>query len=663
MAYSAHSREDSHSSYYPRAPVSNSRHASPEAELEDHSQTHGKHDSASALSDGHRTSSSAGAGEASAQQHTSNGSSGTTTVTGLYDGASPFFGSSGIHSSSTRRFPSPYGTPVSTPGAGGFYPPLSISSSLQANGSRSPYPPYIQQQSLLNRTQHHNYAHDTQQGLHNPVIAPSYLQQQHHSNHPSSSANMQHSVFANGVSTLVHSNVNISQGSPSNVLVTAVDSALGEIDDDDEEEDGEEDSSAEDESSFGDDPAFQEDTLDTNTRKRRRKAGSTQIVKGSTANVKKVKAEDGAPATKANRKGKGKADMPVKDDADSKSKSTRGSKACTVCRRLKMRCEPAPDGDESKCKRCRAGGHECVFEESQRGRRKNIKADAMAKSIRNMENTLETVLKAIATGNTHTVAGMSLGVDGNLIAATSQSAPAPAPTISPQPSATPQVNLSSLPNIDPSLTKVAYPSISPGHHARSAEGDLMSNGLPDGFSNTAPTSHGVFQIKTEESLNGGNGQGGSPALRLHSLPEPENTWAPLGLLAEASLENNQSKRRRSTFTASDLPNNLSAMDEIRQARAREGEDRTGDTGKLGVANDAYFQPGPFNSTSYLLLRGLSLCVTRCPTVLPLRQLMIDKNLPSPLLTERIITVEEAVMLFNLCVHIKLSSLLLAPLTI
>lgn len=35
------------------------------------------------------------------------------------------------------------------------------------------------------------------------------------------------------------------------------------------------------------------------------------------------------------------------------------------------------------------------------------------------------------------------------------------------------------------------------------------------------------------------------------------------------------------------------------------------------------------------------------SVLPLRQLMIDKNLPSPLLTEKIITVEEAVSLFNL----------------
>ena len=40
----------------------------------------------------------------------------------------------------------------------------------------------------------------------------------------------------------------------------------------------------------------------------------------------------------------------------------------------------------------------------------------------------------------------------------------------------------------------------------------------------------------------------------------------------------------------------------------------------------------------------------------MRQLMIDKNLPSPLLTEKIITIEEAVQLFNLWVaHERISA--------
>jgi hypothetical protein len=42
------------------------------------------------------------------------------------------------------------------------------------------------------------------------------------------------------------------------------------------------------------------------------------------------------------------------------------SSACTVCRRLKMKCVGA---DNPPCKRCVTGGHQCVFEESNRGKR------------------------------------------------------------------------------------------------------------------------------------------------------------------------------------------------------------------------------------------------------------------------------------------------------
>ena len=41
-------------------------------------------------------------------------------------------------------------------------------------------------------------------------------------------------------------------------------------------------------------------------------------------------------------------------------------RACTVCRRLKMRCEPSSG---TRCKRCETGNHECIFEESNRGKR------------------------------------------------------------------------------------------------------------------------------------------------------------------------------------------------------------------------------------------------------------------------------------------------------
>ena len=45
------------------------------------------------------------------------------------------------------------------------------------------------------------------------------------------------------------------------------------------------------------------------------------------------------------------------------------SRACTNCRRLKMKCVGAEQGPP--CKRCQSSNHECVFEESNRGKRSN----------------------------------------------------------------------------------------------------------------------------------------------------------------------------------------------------------------------------------------------------------------------------------------------------
>lgn len=75
---------------------------------------------------------------------------------------------------------------------------------------------------------------------------------------------------------------------------------------------------------------------------------------------------------------------PSADPSEPKAKPTRGSRsvwdsfpspivqlasyrACTVCRRLKMKCVGAEQGPP--CKRCLAGNHECIFEESNRGKR------------------------------------------------------------------------------------------------------------------------------------------------------------------------------------------------------------------------------------------------------------------------------------------------------
>ncbi|KAJ7137857.1 fungal-specific transcription factor domain-containing protein [Mycena epipterygia] len=89
-------------------------------------------------------------------------------------------------------------------------------------------------------------------------------------------------------------------------------------------------------------------------------------------------------------------------DKDEKAKPTRGSRACTVCRRLKMKCVGAEQGPP--CKRCIAGNHECIFEESNRGKRSSKKHELLTRSLRKMERTLDTVLRSI--GNPSLASGM-----------------------------------------------------------------------------------------------------------------------------------------------------------------------------------------------------------------------------------------------------------------
>ncbi|KAJ6501982.1 fungal-specific transcription factor domain-containing protein [Mycena sanguinolenta] len=93
---------------------------------------------------------------------------------------------------------------------------------------------------------------------------------------------------------------------------------------------------------------------------------------------------------------------PSADKEEGKAKPTRGSRACTVCRRLKMKCVGAEKGPP--CKRCIAGNHECIFEESNRGKRSSKKHELLTRSLRKMERTLDTVLRSI--GNPSLASGM-----------------------------------------------------------------------------------------------------------------------------------------------------------------------------------------------------------------------------------------------------------------
>ncbi|KAI0053938.1 hypothetical protein FA95DRAFT_1579033 [Auriscalpium vulgare] len=170
----------------------------------------------------------------------------------------------------------------------------------------------------------------------------------------------------------------------------------------------------------------------------------------------------------------------IGDQQEAKAKPTRGSRACTVCRRLKMKCVGAEQGPP--CKRCIAGNHECVFEESNRGKRSSKKHELLTRSLRKMERTLDTVLRSI--GNPSLASGM----------------------VSRSPSPSAQAQTAAL---------------------LSQQDDEHDDTIP---TPPSPSSHPFARLSHSQPP-------GSP--KLHSLPD--NALNPLGLLAEASLANRRAQ--------------------------------------------------------------------------------------------------------------------------
>ncbi|RDB22306.1 Protein priB [Hypsizygus marmoreus] len=179
---------------------------------------------------------------------------------------------------------------------------------------------------------------------------------------------------------------------------------------------------------------------------------------------------------KKSRKDDGSESQSPAAEKEEKAKPTRGSRACTVCRRLKMKCVGAEQG--GPCKRCLTGNHECIFEESNRGKRSSKKHEILTRSLRKMERTLDTVLRSI--GNPGIASGM----------------------VSRSPSPTAQAVAST------SALIAASPSPPPSHSSR-------------------PYHHHHHHHQAPSSP------------KLHSLPD--NALNPLGLLAEASLANRRAQ--------------------------------------------------------------------------------------------------------------------------
>ncbi|KAF8607837.1 hypothetical protein BDV93DRAFT_467449, partial [Ceratobasidium sp. AG-I] len=245
--------------------------------------------------------------------------------------------------------------------------------------------------------------------------------------------------------------------------------------------------------------------------------------------------------------------------AQPKPKSTRGSKACTNCRRLKMKCVGADQGSP-KCDRCRLNGHECIFEESNRGKKPSKKQENLLRQLKRMESTLDTLMHSIShPGLTSIPSGMV--------------------SRSPTPSS---------------------PSVAASNNARTLLGSPSAS-TPD-----LASSNGSSLAKPRETQR-------SSSPRLHMLPD--NTLNPLGLLAEASLQNRR-ERGTSGGLGGMLPTNIDEDDGSGKVEGR----------PVGVASDAYFKPGPMN-------------------ILPLRRLYIERQVQPEMLS--FVTTEEVVELFDI----------------
>lgn len=249
-----------------------------------------------------------------------------------------------------------------------------------------------------------------------------------------------------------------------------------------------------------------------------------------------------------------------------------------------MKCVTLPELKDGPCKRCQAGNHDCIFEESNRGKRSskyvsisyiqpftvhsclqqrpcrslpiadqrimlrdpffNRKHEQLTKSLRKMERTLDTVLRSISNP---ALSSLAAGM------VSQSSSPGPDGESSVQDA----VEATDGPEIQPNLSE-----------------GLVSQ-LPDAATYGAAVAPAA----------------GSP--RLHSLPD--NVLNPLGLLAEAS-----SSIRRTKPAAGHSPGSTSGSKNPMSIS-------TLDNPKVGVANlGVYFKPGPM-------------------TILPLRQLIIERQ--------------------------------------
>lgn len=320
-----------------------------------------------------------------------------------------------------------------------------------------------------------------------------------------------------------------------------------------------------------------------------------------------------------------------------KQKTTRGPRACTNCHRLKMKCEGAVNG--GACARCARSGHQCVFLESHRGRKseKRQKSTAIQQSLRKMEHVLMSVLQNMGDQDPnappsdaglpkHGPSSRDRDLSGTPGGTRSESPGHEDDPRSRSHSLERERGSSSVRNI----AEAAANFVQQMNMYDESVGDrlLEPNGAMSTLLNNCTSAMMAKQTKPRAVFTEA-----PESPKLHSLPD--NTLNPLGLLAEASLRNAQRQRGKSEVDngADDPVVGGATGGESSGGAGAQAQNGSGQrpSQQYGLANDSYFRPSS---------------MVPAPVARP----KSESDRPPELLTDGIITSEEAIELFRIFFH-------------
>ncbi|KAF7361496.1 hypothetical protein MSAN_01183000 [Mycena sanguinolenta] len=288
-----------------------------------------------------------------------------------------------------------------------------------------------------------------------------------------------------------------------------------------------------------------------------------------------------------------------------RSKGARLPGACTHCKKLKMKCDFGPGGSgtgdptDNTCRRCRAGGHVCIVE-GRKPRSAPNKREYLLAQIRQKDQIIESLLKQLH--NPYIATPLSIA---SYRMATSPS------------DATNRNILEWLDRLQASV-RANSGDISAANFASSAPASLSGakkNFKSPGFNATNPNLASTLEesdedegneAEAEEDDDEDGGEGDASVLPDASVP--------LGLIANLSLSNSRSRERRGVRNG--------------EPAAREEELDDLDDDNVGVANAAYFEPGP-------------------ATNLGMRAQLIEQHSPPEILIHGLVVPEDVEKLFEI----------------